>query len=538
MVDQVARARLSPAISGEHLGPSLSRQPGIVRIRRLALRVVIPASELNEDSLSRAWMQAFSKALFTALAYPSGGAGPFEIFRAESMASFIASAIQDLMDGTAPTKWRYCPEFEEIFRQGGTQAALELLCLWPDHTLAILLELAQRGLLDRLLARFDELAMEHLFVVLASPGDHSPKTRSIDDLSATILSVDDLLATTLSIDDLLATATAVLAHPPEKIAALRSRSFALSLFVKAWRAGRASRSPRVVFHSLLTLAILLNEEVFWPGVQRGDLAAKRLPAGVAALLESTHTKLRESATESTPVETKPTNSMHSPRAVELLAQLSALRLELKVPTSSPISSEVRWISSECCGLFFLVGTLARLGWIPAWQQLADFQLGGVTCLTVGVALAILGKFAPAVVSLDPGLALFAGYLGDPDVVHLRRVFQEFPREVRLRILHAAMEQALIDDSASDWQSTFNLLATELVRDFASRVRGFRQATPQAVVRSFIAQPGRIRIEPNRMLVFPDTSPFHVALHISGLVAPIESVSWLEGRCLEFELGDL
>ena len=58
LVDRLARGRLTHDLS-QHLGPSLSRQTAIVRIRRLRFRVIIPASELNEEGLSLAWKQAF-----------------------------------------------------------------------------------------------------------------------------------------------------------------------------------------------------------------------------------------------------------------------------------------------------------------------------------------------------------------------------------------------------------------------------------------------------------------------------------------------
>src|SRR5277367_3440249 len=86
VVDRLARGRFARDL-GEHLGRSLARQPAIIRIRRLPMRVVVPASELNEDALSLIWRQEFGKALFTALAYPAG-AGPIEVFRADSIAGF------------------------------------------------------------------------------------------------------------------------------------------------------------------------------------------------------------------------------------------------------------------------------------------------------------------------------------------------------------------------------------------------------------------------------------------------------------------
>ena len=198
-MDQLARGRFGSDLAG-HLGPSLMRQPAIVRIRQLPLRVIIPANELTEDTLSKAWALAFSKALFTALAYPTG-AGPFEIYRAESVASFVASAIRELLEGTAATKWQYA-EFEQIFRLGSTQAALALLCKWPWESVAILIELAQARVLERLLARFDELALERLFTVLGRPEDAEPPP--------------------LAIADLIAAAKLVLRHAPERLPALRT----------------------------------------------------------------------------------------------------------------------------------------------------------------------------------------------------------------------------------------------------------------------------------------------------------------------------
>jgi hypothetical protein len=520
LVDRLARGRLAHDLS-QHLGPSLSRQTAIVRIRRLRFRVIIPASELNEEGLSLAWKQAFGKALFTALAYPSG-AGPFEVFRAESAASFIASAIQDVLDGTASAKWQYA-EFESFFRRGSTQAALALICEWPQQSLAVLLDLAQRGVLDRALARFDEMEMERLFALMASAAHPGSEP--------------------LSIADLIAVSRLALGHPPQKAAGFRSRAYALGLFVEARRMSRPMPSPRAVFHSLLALAVLLNEEFFWPGIPLRDSQAKRLPEQVKAILESDAIAILERLRQSRPTDTgdargpKKGRAGSSPQLDELHVLLMDLRAELQVPAPPAGHAEARWIWSEWSGLFFLTGTLLRLGWIPAWRQLAEFQTGGVACLAAGLALAVIGEFDPSPMALDPGVALFAGYISDPDITHLRRVFQAFPRQVRLSVLQSALPGEALDNADKDWQSIFDLLAAKLMREFAGQIRGFRQAR-RSTVRSFLARPGRIRIEPDQVVVFPGPSPFNVALHISGVDQPIHELSWLGGRRLVFELGDM
>jgi hypothetical protein len=215
-----------------------------------------------------------------------------------------------------------------------------------------------------------------------------------------------------------------------------------------------------------------------------------------------------------------------------------MRVELKIPTPSAKPLHVDWISSDWCGLFFLSNTLERLGWVPAWGQLPDFHAGGPGCLVAGLALTIAARFDPALPSLDPAIALFAGYIHEPDLQHARRVFQEFPIAARLRVLRAALPREGVDQAAESWEDTFERLAETLLRTFASRIRGFRQATRQGIARSFIARPGRVRIEPERLVVFPAPSAFNVALHISGMDDPVDSSIWLGGRRIEFELGDL
>jgi hypothetical protein len=547
LVDGLARGRLARDLA-EHLGPSLSRQPAIVRIRRVPLRVLIPAREWNEDALSLHWRQAFGKALFTALAYPSG-AGLFEVYRTDSVAGFIAAAIHELLHGAAADAWQFA-EFEPFFRQGSTLGALALICEWPRQSMPVLLELAERRVLERVLARFDDLAMERLFALLA----HRP----------------DIGTELLSIADLVAAAKLALLRLPEKTAAFRSRAYALNLYVEAVRSCEPFASPRALYHALLALAALLNPELFWPACSPDELWSKRLPSVVIATLERLAREIRRELTPglrqsfdepiipggsqaSAKMGASRTAELHrllsslrargtaqSPQLVQLLQALAKLRVELKTPPPAVRASQDRWITSEWCGLFFLASTLARLDWPRSWGRLADFQSGGSACMVAGVALAITGKFDPALASLDPAIAVFAGYADAPGMAHLRRVFQESPREVRTRVLEAAVpdEASAIGEASENWETTFDLLATVLLREFASRIRGFRQATRQSIVRAFIARAGTIRVDPERIVVFPDPSPFHVALHIASLDSPVEPSAWLGERRIEFDLADL
>lgn len=499
VVDRLAHQRLAADLNA-HLGPSLSRQPAIVRIRYLPVRVIIPGPELNEDSLSKAWTQAFSKALFTALAYPTG-MGPVEVFRADSVAAFVAGAIRDLLQGTARGKWQYA-EFEQIFRSGNSQAAFALLCRWPRLTVSILIELAQSNTLDALLAHFDDLALEQIFTVLAQAQDAEPPS--------------------LSIADVLTVARLTLAQLPEKFYSLRGRRFALKLFVQTRRNGEPAGSPRSLFHSLLALTTLLEEGVFFSVDANNEAVLKRLPASVTSLLHRIWYEMQ--------VNTK------APQLVRLNDLLHELRSNLNVAEPSVTTQEAQWISSDWCGLFFLPGTLEGLGWVAGWRRLGLVGRGG-SFLLAGLAMAVTQGFDPTPRPLDPAVALFAGYWDEPDLSQLRRAFEEQSRATRVEVLRTAFPGAENDDSAESWTSVFERLKEHLLHTFASRIRGFRQATTANIVRMFIQQPGRIRVAPDRVVVQIEPSPFHIALHIAGMDSPV-APSWLGGRRLEVEIEGL
>jgi hypothetical protein len=497
LVDRFARGHLARDL-GEHLGPSLARQPAVVRIRALNLRVILPASSLSEEGLSVAWREAFAKALFTALTYPSG-AGPAGIFRADSVADFLAAAICDLLEGTAAGKWQYA-EFEEIFRRGTTEAALALLCNWPQECRGVLSELARREVLDRLLARFDEAAIERLFNMLSPPA----LARVESDLS---------------IADLTAIAKLVLAHLPERNLALVSRSYALSLFVKAWAARPLPLSLRTVFEALLGVACLLNQKMFWPGGKPTTLSPQMVSLLARIASETSKSQTRTSHLR------------------ELETHLTELRARLDIRAPEVSGPEVEWRSTEWCGLFFLAGTLERLGWVRAWQGLPEFQSGGLSCLIAGIGLAIAGDLEPGSAAVDPAIALFAGYLGDPDLSQIRGFYQGSSRGLRQKVIAAASPLNAAEDLSQSWEATIDFLTESLVKAFASRVRGFRQSTRKGIVQTFLRRPGRIRIEAERIVAVPEPSPFHVALHISGLDAALDP-TWWNRRRLDFEIGDL
>src|SRR5579872_3117439 len=105
LADSIAREEIAREL-GDRLGPSLSRQTGVVRIRRLRVRIEVRGRAVSRSRLVDAWVRAICRQLFTALAYPHGG-GQFEIHRAASPAEFRAEFIRDLLSGAATGRWQY-----------------------------------------------------------------------------------------------------------------------------------------------------------------------------------------------------------------------------------------------------------------------------------------------------------------------------------------------------------------------------------------------------------------------------------------------
>jgi len=74
----------------------------------------------------------------------------------------------------------------------------------------------------------------------------------------------------------------------------------------------------------------------------------------------------------------------------------------------------------------------------------------------------------------------------------------------------------------------------VIREFTEQIRCFGKPSRSFIIKNFVALPGRILIEEKRLVVMFTSSPLHVVIHLSGLDYPIESVSWLGGRRIEFQ----
>lgn len=496
----------------------ISSQP-VIRIRTLPLHLKVPSANLNEENLARLWAAEFVRVLSVTLT--TGRAENQSIIRYQTRTEWLARFMSDLVSGSAPSQWEY-EEFADLFRLGTVDAILSLFQREANEAVPVLLFLEEQDRLESILSSFGDIALEQLFSTIASQGIQSH--------------------TDLTFDDLL-TVGALAASQPLTGGLLGTRRKALRLFLKLCQREQSmseSRwTPRQVLHLLVALDILTAvtrgvDPAMWPDhldaevLQRGGYA---LNPNVVALLQEV--SVHAIRTGNWSIQDPKLNSLRG-----LLEDLAALTDR----QGAPLAKNSAWLSSECAGLFLLVGLLDRLRW-PQQIQATFGPMNGpralVFCLA-GLALRLLDLPLEAN-RLDSGISVFAGWLepASADLAACRTFLSSTSDAERVELLRALdIDDEAAKDASADWGKTFDCLSQNLSREFAERVRGFRKANASFIARSFFRQTGRICIEEKRILVILEQNPFHIALHISSMDEAVESISWLGGRRLEIQLEGL
>ena len=517
LLDQVVSK--VPAQCARQLDQRWMARPDIIRIRRLPVRLRVSSAQLGDGQLAGAWAEAFAREICAALAQPTGA---MDVVRAESRAGWLATVIADVMAGIAVSRWEYS-EFHDAFAPGAAETTLALLLREPSEMLETLDLLESAGTLERLLRLWDDSMLEQLFVAMAA-GVSSSKESRID--LEFLLSVAETASSRAS---------------PVSRSRLASRGFALHQFLLLRRklrpaAAAVPHSPQQVLHALTTLAVLVEfgapDAFDLPEIEVIQARTGRSvdPAVASLLAEIRGLALRN----------------HVPSETGWLARMSEL-LERLRPMISTVGSTnplqpVSWVSSECAGLLLLARLLERLDWPEKLRDSALANTDGprlVTCVLAGLGLSVLNRFEESASRVDTGIALFAGWLGEPDWAGFRRFLASTTPTDRNEILTAFnAESESLNKLSENWAATFDYLARRIIREFASRIRGFRQASRAFVVKHFLELPGRVRVEEKRLVVILEPSPLGVALHLAGMDDPVETVSWLGGRRVEFQLDCL
>jgi hypothetical protein len=503
--------------------------------------------------------------LFVALAHPHNT----EIIQFQNRAEYVAAVIRDLLDGVARQRWAY-EEFEHLFNTSTSEAVLSLFRKEEAEVVPILLFLEDWGLLERLMAVWDGASLEQLFFVLAREND----------------------AKKPSIKDLIRVAQLLLEYHPSEIkltdaSSLTQGRIALKLFLNSARQtdGKSVTLPGTIFEALRILRALLDllrlaanslHSLAGPGEPEDDSvppstilsgsavdirnsivagtngeASLDPPQGllnefrsiIAGAPESSRAAFADVLLSLTSAITSGSQRQQLTELWKIIAgessenRIAFAALVADLTSTRSHGAEPKGISTDCAGLYLMIRVLNKLGWE---DQLARSFLGAtygprlLTYTLAGVALAILGRFSEELTFIDPGIALFSGWIGAPDLHGFRSFLAAGSDEIRQGLLERLLTQATAIEYSATWQTCFDALANCLIQEFTEQIRCFGKPSRSFVVKNFVALPGRILIEENRLLVKFTSSPLHVVVHMSGLDDQVEPIGWLGGRRIEFQ----
>jgi hypothetical protein len=530
-----------PTECGRQFKRKWHSQKTVTRIRQLHVKVSLPAKDLRPDALASAWTVALLQELFASLTRSSNA----EILHFETRTHYLVAAIHDCLNGVTAQRWAY-EELEFLFKGDPAPAVLHLLARELTEIVPVLLLLDDLGLLDRLVTDWSESDLRQLFQLLSAEGDSRANEPSIDDL----VSVGQLVLADKVVRG--------------KLRTMESSGFALGkialrLFLRSVRGSRSRAAsgigPKVIFRVVSTLRALLDfvdgaglwrpsnsSSDFYRPLFMGDRSDEHNAVVSEQNIQAFCELLVNRGLASESAVSQPVRELQTILSISDSTDRSAFLnvfAELVATSSSRISRHGRTTtkSTNFAGLFLLV---RMINWLDWEEQLARSQLGSrygprlLTYTLAGVGLAILDRFVEAPDYLDPGLALFAGWIEEPDLGGLGWFLNSTSTEERLNLLPALLGKEATDSAEASWQSCFEALAAHLIQEFGVNLRYFREPSRAFIVRNFIALPGYIRVEDQRMTVNFSSNPLQIVSHLSGLEDPVEIVSWLGGRSVYFQ----
>ena len=505
LVDAIARETLPRELS-ERLGPSLDRQAAVVRLKLVNVTVRIDVAELKRGGLAGAWAKALARALHEALARPDGEGE--RVRRFESRASYLAAMIVHASRGPPQGRsWQF-PELDAKTGRHPAIVVLDLLLESGSDLGDVLEELRRDGKLISTLALLDEVGMERLVraVAEAEGGDGA-------------LTAAQLVA--------VASALATMRTPPS-IGETASRRQAVELW---FRLGRDMPLRGIWYGTKLLLRFLQEPALLaWHAARHPSGAAPAPPHGAAAAAVALPPALADIMSRFPDwCEQVRRQLQHgylmSRASASAASALEALREITPSAAPSARAAGALWLRIDCAGLLLLYPIIRRLGWARLYNDPA-FGPRVFQAMIAGAGTGLLRPWQPGE-KIEPAAALLAGLL------------EEAARLGIAQILDATSVTALnLFPRAADWPAALDAAADALALGLAARIRGFREAGRESIVRHFLRGPGRVLIEENEVRIVLEPSPWSVALHISGADDPLDRVEWLRRRRVVYVLEGL
>src|SRR5687767_9576395 len=239
LADQIVRNRFGTECS-RRLSLLPASQAGVVRIRKLPVKLKISAAKLDEESITEAWVDAFLGEL--SIAVKTNRISDSEIVYVKSRAEWLARFIADVLSGSANGRWEY-EEFQESLQLGTSHCVLSVLSQEPLEIVPVLRLLEERNRFEQFLLLFDDFLFEKFFS-LFTPGNEAEPT----------------------VDDLITIARLVTSQSISR-GSLATRQRSLRIFLALCRTHVGSDrviNPRLVWYALLTLDRLMELTQFLP----------------------------------------------------------------------------------------------------------------------------------------------------------------------------------------------------------------------------------------------------------------------------------
>jgi hypothetical protein len=543
LVDEVARHSL-PRDLRERLGPALDRQPAVVRVRRLDVNVRIDVVELKRGGLAAAWVNAIARALLEAFVRPDGDGEMVRRF--ESRTAYVAAMVVHALQGSPEAR---CWQFPELASRAGRHPAIVVLDLLQSGSLLgdVLEALRRAGKLVAVLALLDEVGLERLVRVAAEDegGDGALTTAQLVALASALLAM----------------------RTPPVAGESASRRGAIELWLQFCR----EMPVRGIWHgSRLLLRFLEEPGLLAPGTGAGRGAtaveAVVLPPSLAALMshfpawcEEVRRQLAcgpperfaltlERLRRITPSAAPSAGGTRGPpepfalvlerlRRITPSAAASAggtrgppdpfalvperLRPITPSAAASAGGTELRWLRLDDAGLLLLYPVIRHLGWV---RVLRDRGPRIFQAMVAGAGMRLLSPWQPGD-KVEPAPGILAGLFGEPERLGIGQTF-------------GSTSAAALCSQANDWPTALDAAADALASGLALRVRGFRTAGRESIVRHFLRVSGRVLFGEKELCVVLEPSPWSVALHISGADDPVEEIEWLGRRRVTYMLEGL
>jgi len=520
-LDHIASQLLAQML--EHQLAQLNDTDGALYfIEQLHFDLPLDLTQRDDRQLATAWAGALYTSIQRTLSHSGMG-----VIRFRDRSAFIASFLEDLMQGRAWDCWYY-DEFTDLQSVSVSQAVLNVLTLDGDVGREALLELTRRDSLERLLIRLTDAEVEAIAnqcLLPLSPGVILPDTCEV-----WIRELRSLLNRGFTLTSIIAKDTTRL-----YLGLLRQRP---------------DLGPDVNLARFIQSLLHLRQTV----MGLGDRAAFLAQLAADNWTEALHSIGRS-----------PLQSLLRTLAREVAGtDLVELLQDLQVEEPQPL---IRRMVTAYGGIFLLAGAIADLEIHHFLQGCPYPEPEGISkpgLLLFAILLQCLGYQNAIQAIREPGLALFAGLTKPLEKAQLQSYAEHLTPDMHSVFmqqfethrddclnrpalfmlsrlprcatsdwfsLSSGAEPLLAD---SEWDAALSTVSATVLQGFAAKLGAFSDSSPSFLCRNFLESQAEIEIYTDGITVHFLTCPLQMVLRMAGFDHNTWTVPWLENRSLSFE----